>query len=85
MQIGGKGFGDPAKFDNFYFQALLRKPWLNKSDSMAAMIGLASDHVLPDDPECRAAIDAFAADEAIFFSEFQAAYLKMTCLGCSTA
>jgi hypothetical protein len=32
-------------------QELLKKPWLNTQDPMASMIGLPSDHVLPDDPE----------------------------------
>lgn len=39
LQLGTKGFGDPVTFDNAYYQSLLRKPWENKSDGMAAMIG----------------------------------------------
>ena len=50
--LGSKGFGDAATFDRAYFQALLKRPWEDKRNSMAAMIGLPSDHVLPDDPEC---------------------------------
>ena len=51
--IGGKGFGAADVFDNAYYTSLLARPWLNaKKDSMASMIGLPSDHVLPDDPEC---------------------------------
>ena len=38
-QIGLKGFGDPVTFDNTYYKSLLSKPWENKNDSMAAMIG----------------------------------------------
>jgi len=49
---------------------------------MATMIGLPSDHVLPDDPECREAIVEFAADDALFQREFQAVYLKLSSLGC---
>ncbi len=48
---GGKGFGAPYGFDNTYYKELLKKPWTNTKDSMASMIGLPSDHVLPDDPE----------------------------------
>ena len=49
---GGKGFGDPVLFDNAYYTSLLLKPWLASNDDMATMIGLPSDHVLPDDPDC---------------------------------
>ena len=49
---GGKGFGAPDVFDNAYYSFLLRRPWLDSKDNMASMIGLPSDHVLPDDPEC---------------------------------
>lgn len=79
--LGSKGFGDPATFDNFYFTALLRKPWEDKSNSMASMIGLPSDHVLPDDPECREFIQAYSKDQALFLSDFTEAYTKLTTLG----
>lgn len=85
VQLGGKGFGAPDKFDNYYFQALLKRPWLNRTDSMALMIGIASDHVLPDDRECLVHIEEFAADNAKFLTEFEQAYLKMTTLGIARA
>ncbi len=50
--LGGKGFGAPDVFDNAYYLALLKKPWLDPNDKMGSMIGLPSDHVLPEDPEC---------------------------------
>lgn len=78
---GGKGFGDPVTFDNVYYTALQNKPWLNPNDSMADMIGLPSDHVLPDDPECRVFIDAYAADQQLFFKDFAVAYQQLTSLG----
>ena len=56
---GGKGFGAPDVFDNAYYQSLLRKPWLDPKDPMATMIGLPSDHVLPDDPECLPIIQVY--------------------------
>ena len=80
--LGSKGFGDPVTFDNAYYTALLAKPWTNKGDAMAAMIGLPSDHALPDDAACAAVIAEFAADGASFFADFAAAYAKMARLGC---
>lgn len=79
--IGGKGFGSPDVFDNAYYTALLKRPWLDPKDPMAAMIGLPSDHVLPDDPECLPIIQRYASDQAAFFSAFSEAYVKMTNLG----
>jgi L-ascorbate peroxidase len=78
---GSKGFGDPVTFDNAYYTALQKKPWLNPNDSMADMIGLPSDHVLPDDPECREFIDTYAADQQLFFRDFAVAYQQLTSLG----
>ena len=79
--IGGKGFGGPESFDNAYYVELMKKPWLNKSDNMASMIGLPSDHVLPEDEECLGIISEFAKDQQAFFREFGPAYVKMTQLG----
>ena len=81
MQLGNKGFGDPLTFDNQYYKSLLQKPWDDPSNSMAAMIGLPSDHVLPDDSKCRPSIEAYAEDQQHFFQDFGAAYAKMTSLG----
>ena len=78
---GTKGFGDPATFDNFYFNALLKKPWEDKSNNMADMIGLPSDRVLPDDAECREYIQEYAKDQKLFLSDFSDAYIKLTSLG----
>ena len=82
---GGKGFGDPVTFDNAYFTALLAKPWLNTADPMASMIGLPSDHVLPDDPDCLARIQAYAADQGAFFRDVADAYTRLTRLGAAWA
>jgi L-ascorbate peroxidase len=79
--IGGKGFGGPESFDNAYYVELMKKPWLNKSDNMASMIGLPSDHVLPEDEECLGIISEFAKNQQGFFREFGPAYVKMTQLG----
>ncbi|GIM10380.1 hypothetical protein Vretimale_14123 [Volvox reticuliferus] len=79
--LGSKGFGDPTRFDNEYYLALLRRPWNNPNDSMASMIGLPSDHVLPDDPECLPYIQRYAEDQDAFFADFSKAYIKLTSLG----
>ena len=46
-----------------------------------SMVGLPSDHVLPEDEALRPAIEIYAADQRRFFSDFAAAYLKLTSLG----
>ncbi|DBA86813.1 TPA: hypothetical protein ACH3X2_005396 [Trebouxia sp. C0005] len=80
--LGSKGFGDPLTFDNAYFTALLQKPWAApNADSMAKMIGLPSDHVLPDDSDCKPVIQMYAADQKRFFKDFADAYVKLTMLG----
>ncbi|QDZ17867.1 heme peroxidase [Chloropicon primus] len=79
--LGGKGFGDPLTFDNEYYKTILKKPWLNKKDEMAQMIGIPSDRVLPDDPECRKIVKEFADDEQKFFQQFTESYSKMATLG----
>ena len=49
MQLGNKGFGEPLTFDNTYYKTLETKPWAGPNPpEMAKMIGLPSDHVLPD-------------------------------------
>ncbi|GFR50939.1 hypothetical protein Agub_g13259 [Astrephomene gubernaculifera] len=79
--LGSKGFGDPVRFDNEYYTSLLRRPWTNPDDPMASMIGLPSDHVLPDDPDCLPYIRTYAEDQDAFFRDFAAAYVKMCALG----
>ncbi|KAF5828413.1 heme peroxidase, partial [Dunaliella salina] len=78
---GNKGFGGPYAFDNTYYKELLKKPWTNTKDSMASMIGLPSDHVLPDDEELQPIIQEYAKDQEAFFKDFSAAYVKLSELG----
>lgn len=80
--LGNKGFGEPLSFDNTYYVSLLKKPWENKSDKMASMIGLASDRVLPDDPVARPIITRFAESNDAFFESFEKSFLKLSELGC---
>lgn len=80
--LGSKGFGDPLTFDNAYYTALRQKPWAApNADSMAKMIGLPSDHVLPDDSDCKPVIEMYATDQKRFFQDFSDAYVKLTMLG----
>ena len=79
--IGQKGFGGPLEFDNVYYTSLLERPWEKKDDTMASMIGLASDRVLPDDERTRKVVERFAGDQAAFFDEFEKAFLKLSELG----
>lgn len=78
--LGAKGFGDPLTFDNQYYKTLLEKPW-ESQDAMKQMIGIASDHVLPDDPTCRPIIQEFAANGDAFYEAFSQGYAKLTQLG----
>jgi L-ascorbate peroxidase len=79
--LGTKGFGAPDRFDNAYYIELLKRPWEDKRNKMASMIGLPSDHVLPDDAECLAVIRAYAADEELFMKDFASAFTKLAALG----
>jgi hypothetical protein len=46
-------------------QELLKRPWLNPKDDMASMIGIPTDHVLPDDPELAPMIEASLVSAAL--------------------
>ena len=85
LQLGNKGFGDPVTFDNAYYTSLLQRPWNDKSNSMASMIGLPSDHVLPESEACVPAIKQYASSQAAFFDDFASAYNKLSSLGTSLA
>ena len=79
--LGSKGYGDPYTFDNAYYKELLKKPWNDKNNSMASMIGIPTDHVLPEDEECLPYIYMYAHDQNMFFKDFSEAYKKMVNLG----
>lgn len=79
--MGNKGFGEPLSFDNAYYKSLLGRPWNDPTNSMAAMIGLPSDHVLAEDSACADMIQGYADDQNHFFKDFSASFLKLTSLG----
>lgn len=78
--VGGKGFGNPTAFDNEYFKVLLRRPWEQPGD-MNKMIGLPSDHVLPDDDESYEWVQRYAKDQELFFADFTSAFARLSELG----
>jgi adenylate cyclase len=65
---------DPFHFSNAYFRQLL-------CDETARQRMLGTDRALAEDSECKAHLEAFAVDEALFFREFAAGYRKLTLLG----
>ena len=84
--IGGKGFGAPLSFDAAYYRTLLARPWADASATpearaMAEHIGLPSDKALAEDSVALSWIRRYAEDEAAFFDDFAAAYVKMGTLG----
>ncbi|XP_011043177.1 PREDICTED: L-ascorbate peroxidase 3, peroxisomal [Populus euphratica] len=67
---------EPLKFDNSYFQELL------KGDS-EGLLKLQTDRVLVEDPEFRKYVLLYAEDEDAFFSDYAASHKKLSELGFS--
>jgi len=65
---------DPFRFSNAYYRLLMR-------DEEARAHMLQTDRAMVFDGECRAFVEAFAMDEALFAAEFAIAYRKLTLLG----
>jgi hypothetical protein len=63
---------DLFTFSNSYFRRLLS----DAHDEKLAL--LASDRALLGDPECRALVEEYAADQGAFFRDFAGAYVKLT-------
>lgn len=73
---GMAAFLDPItanKFDNMYFQNLLRGLGL-----------LASDHVLVTDPRTKPIVEMYAKDQEVFFKDFARAMEKLSMYGVKT-
>lgn len=83
----------PLKFDNSYFQLLLRETWrprkwhgkfmYENADGKLGM--LPTDMALRTDNKFRKFAEAYARDEKTFFNDFAIAYAKLLCLGCPPA
>ena len=80
--LGGKGFGDPATFDNSYYKALLERPWEGAPEgSNNAMIGIPTDHALALDEEALTYIHTYAESEKRFFEDFESSFAALSLLG----
>ncbi|XVE69026.1 hypothetical protein DITRI_Ditri09bG0116600 [Diplodiscus trichospermus] len=64
---------EPLKFDNSYFQELL------KTDSN--LLKLSTDKALVDDPKFRRYVELYAKDEDAFFRDYAASHRKLSELG----
>ena len=81
----------PLQWDNEYFRNLLEKEWVPRDwDGKAqftdaetkTLTMLPSDLVLIEDPEFKKYVEAYAADQDLFFQDFKAAYETLLSLGC---
>lgn len=77
----------PAVFDNSYFKLLMERDWtidtanetLQFTDRQTGrLLMLPSDVALRLDPKYRKIVEEYAADEALFFKDFAAAWKKLT-------
>jgi len=85
---------NPLKFDNTYFRLLMNMEWQEKkwdgplqyedTDSGELMM-LPTDMALKTDPQFNVFATKYAADEALFFSDFADAFAKLVALGAPTA
>ncbi|PXF41247.1 putative L-ascorbate peroxidase 4 [Gracilariopsis chorda] len=67
---------EPLKFDNTYFKEIL------KPDADPNLLRLASDMALLDEEETKKLVEAYAADQDLFFKEYAVAHQKLSELGC---
>lgn len=82
---------NPLKFDNEYFVNLLAKTWVKKPGSdpeqymdqeTGKLMMLPTDVCLIEDEGFLPYVQAYAADEALFFRDFSQAFGRLLCLGC---
>jgi L-ascorbate peroxidase len=68
---------DPLKFDNSYFKEILSESPDPK------LLRLASDLCLLDEPETKALVETYAANQNTFFADYAVAHQKLSELGCA--
>lgn len=81
---------NPLKFDNTYFKNLVDLEWkprewdgpLQYASPDGQLMMLPTDIALKEDPAFLPHVQAYAADEALFFAEFATAFAKLISLGC---
>lgn len=87
----GQWTEDNLKFDNSYFKNLLNKEYASETSSKGCpqfkhadsnTIMLSSDLALVQDPSFRVWVEKYASDEALFFQDFVASWVKLQELGC---
>lgn len=66
---------DPLKFDNSFYQEIL------KEDPDPKLLRMASDMALLDEPELRALCETYAKDQDLFFKDYALAHKKLSELG----
>ena len=71
----GKWTKDPLKFDNTFFQEIL------KEKPEPELLRLISDMCLLDDPEHRKLCETYAKDQDLFFEDYVVSHQKLSELG----
>nr|WDI66646.1 ascorbate peroxidase [Bangia fuscopurpurea] len=66
---------NPNVFDNSYYKEIL------KDTPGEGLLQLPSDKALLDEPECKALVETYAADQARFFEDYAKAHQKLSELG----
>lgn len=73
----GAWTADPFKFDNSYFQEML------KGEGAAKHLRLVSDLCLTEQPHTKQLVEKYAADQDAFFADYAVSHQKLSELGCA--
>jgi Peroxidase/Ankyrin repeats (3 copies) len=82
---------NPLQFDNEYFKVLLERTWIVKPDSdplqymdqeTGLLMMLPTDLCLIQDDAFLPHVQAYAADQDLFFADFSSAFGRLISLGC---